>query len=254
MIHPTAIIEKGAEIDESAEIGPYCTIGKMVTIKKATRLLGHVNVEGNTEIGESCVIHPFASLGGPPQDITYRTEETLCTIGSNNVIREFVTINRGTKSSGATVVGNNNFIMASSHIAHDCRVGNNIIMANSATLAGHVHVADKAILSGLCAVHQFCSIGKFAFISGLTGVPKDIPPFVIVAGNRARLYGLNVVGLERNGFSKEEIAKLKKAYRILFRSSLSLEVSLRMVEEELNGENIAELLQFIRSSERGICR
>lgn len=254
MIHPTAIIEKSAEIDETAEIGPYCAIGKNVKIKKGTRLLNHVNVQGNTEIGESCTIHPFASLGGPPQDISYHDEETVCTIGDNNVIREYVTINRGTKSSGATIVGNNNFIMACSHIAHDCRVGNRVIMANSATLAGHVHVADNAILSGLCAVHQFCSIGKFAFISGLTGVPKDIPPFVMAAGNRARLYGLNIVGLERNGFPKEEIAKLKKAYRILFRSSLSLQVSLKMVEEELDGDNIAEILQFIRSSERGICR
>lgn len=254
MIHPTAIVENGAYIDETAEIGPYCTIGKNVRIKKGTRLLGHVSVQGNTEIGESCTIHPFASLGGPPQDISYRNEETLCTIGDNNVIREYVTINRGTKSSGATIVGSNNFIMASSHIAHDCRVGSNVIMANGATLAGHVHVSDRAILSGLCAVHQFCSIGKFAFISGLTGVPKDIPPFVMAAGNRARLYGLNTVGLERNGFSKEEIAKLKKAYRILFRSALSLQVSLKMVEAELDGDNVAEMLRFIRSSERGICR
>lgn len=254
MIHPTAIIEKGAEIDETAEIGPYCTIGKNVRIKKGTRLLAHVSVDGITEIGESCTIHPFASIGGPPQDISYRAEETLCTIGDNNVIREYVTINKGTKSSGATIVGDNNFIMASSHVAHDCRVGNRIIMANGATLAGHVHVADHAILSGLCAVHQFCSIGRFAFISGLTGVPKDVPPFVMAAGNRARLYGLNVVGLERNGFSKEEVAKLKKAYRILFRSSLSLQRSLEMVEEELDGDNIAEILRFIRSSERGICR
>jgi UDP-N-acetylglucosamine acyltransferase len=254
MIHPTAIIEHGAHIDDSVEIGPYCTIGRNVKIKKGTSLLGHVSVDGHTEIGESCTIHPFASLGGPPQDISYRNEETLCTIGDNNVIREYVTISRGTKSSGATVVGSNNFIMAGSHIAHDCKLGNNIIMANTATLAGHVHVADRAILSGLCAVHQFCSIGKFAFVSGLTGVPKDIPPFVMAAGNRARLYGLNTVGLERNGFSKEEIAKLKKAYRILFRSALSLQVSLKMVEDELDGDNVAELLRFIRSSERGICR
>ncbi|HAR96614.1 MAG TPA: acyl-[acyl-carrier-protein]--UDP-N-acetylglucosamine O-acyltransferase [Deltaproteobacteria bacterium] len=254
MIHPTAIIESSAYIDDTAEVGPYCIIGKNAKIKKGTRLFAHVNVGDNTEIGESCTVHPFASLGGPPQDISYRNEETLCTIGDNNVIREYVTISRGTRSSGATIVGNSNFIMASSHIAHDCRVGNNIIMANGATLAGHVHVADRAILSGLCAVHQFCSIGTFAFVSGLTGVPKDIPPFVMAAGNRARLYGLNIVGLERNGFSKEEIAKLKKAYRILFRSALSLQVSLKMVEEELDGDNVAELLRFIRSSERGICR
>jgi UDP-N-acetylglucosamine acyltransferase len=254
MIHPTAVIEKGAEIDETAEIGPYCVIGKNVRIKRATRLLAHVTVGDATEIGESCTIHPYASVGGPPQDITYGGEETRCVIGDNNTIRECVTINRGTKASGATIVGNGNFLMANAHIAHDCRVGNRVIMANSATIAGHVHVSDNAILGGLCAVHQFCSIGKFAFISGLTGVPKDIPPFVMAAGNRARLYGLNIVGLERQGFSKDEIAKLKKAYRILFRSSLSLQVSLKMVEEELDGDNITEILRFIRASARGICR
>jgi len=163
-------------------------------------------------------------------------------------------VNRGTKSSGTTRVGNNNFIMAYSHIAHDCVVGSNVIMANCATLAGHAHIDDFVILSGLCAIHQFCRVGKYAFVSGLTGVPKDIPPFVMAAGNRATLYGLNVVGLERRGFSREEIATLKKAYRILFRSSLSLQASLEQIEEELEGEHVRELVTFIRASERGICR
>ncbi len=254
MIHPTVVIEKGAEIADNVEIGPYCVIGAQAKVGSGTKLISHVTVQGRTEVGEQCTIHPFASLGGPPQDITYRGEETACLIGNNNVIREYVTINRGTRASGATRVGNNNFIMAYSHMAHDCVVGNNVIMANCSTLAGHVHIADFAILSGLCAIHQFCKVGKYAFVSGLTGVPKDIPPFVMAAGNRARLYGLNVVGLERQHFSKEEITKLKRAYRILFRSSLPLETSLRMVEEQLDGDNIKELLTFIRSSERGICR
>ena len=254
MIHPTAIIEKGAEIADDAAIGPYCVIGGNVVIGAGTRLISHVTVDGRTTIGSSCTIHPFVSLGGPPQDITYQDEETTCLIGDNNVIREYVTVNRGTKSSGTTRVGNNNFIMAYSHIAHDCVVGSNVIMANCATLGGHAHVDDFAILSGLCAIHQFCKVGKYAFVSGLTGVPKDVPPFVMAAGNRATLYGLNVVGLERRGFSKEEIATLKKAYRILFRSSLSLQASLEKIEEELDGEHVRELVTFIRASERGICR
>lgn len=254
MIHPTAVIEKGAELAADVEIGPFCFVGQRVKIGAGTRLLRHVNIDGITEIGERCEIHPFASIGGPPQDITYRGEETTCVVGSGNVIREYVTINRGSKATFTTRVGSNNFIMAYSHVAHDCAVGNNVIMANCATLGGHVHVDDFAILSGLCAIHQFCKVGKYAFVSGLTGVPKDVPPFVIVAGNRARLYGLNVVGLERRGFTKDQLADLKRAYRILFRSSLPLETSLKMIEEQLQGVHIEELLRFIRGSERGICR
>jgi UDP-N-acetylglucosamine acyltransferase len=254
MIHQTAIVDRGAEIAQDVEIGPYCIIGNKVTIKAGTRLVAHVTVDGPTDIGENCAIHPFAALGGPPQDLTYHGEDTRCIIGSGNTIREYVTINRGTQSSGSTVIGNNNFIMAYSHIAHDCRVGNNIIMANCATLAGHVHMDDFAIMGGLSAAHQFCRIGKFAFISGLTGVPKDVPPFMMAAGNRARLYGLNVVGLERKGFTKEDLTMLKRAYRILFRSALPLEKSLKMIETELPGERVRELIDFIRSSERGICR
>ena len=254
MIHPTAVVDKHAELGSDVEIGAYCVIGPKVKIGKGTKLVSHVCVQELSEIGEGCTLHPFVVIGGPPQDLTYRGEDTTCVIGNNNTIREYVTINRGSKSSGTTSVGSDNFIMAYSHIAHDCRVGSHVIMANCATLAGHVHVEDYAILSGLSAAHQFCRIGKYAFISGLTGVPKDIPPFMMAAGNRARLYGLNAVGLERQGFTKAEIVKLKRAYRILFRSSLPLEKSLKLVEEELDGENIKELLTFIRSSERGICR
>jgi UDP-N-acetylglucosamine acyltransferase len=254
MIHPTAVIDKRAELGPDVDVGPFCVIGPKVKIGKGTKLVSHVSIEDLSEIGEGCTLYPFASVGAPPQDLTYKGEETTCVIGSGNTIREYVTINRGTRSSGSTVVGSHNFIMAYSHIAHDCRVGNHVIMANCATLAGHVHVGDHVILAGLCAAHQFCRIGKYAFVSGLTGVPKDVPPFMMAAGNRARLYGLNVVGLERQGFAKAEIVKLKRAYRILFRSALPLEKSLKLIEEELDGENIAELLNFIRSSERGICR
>jgi UDP-N-acetylglucosamine acyltransferase len=255
LIHPTAVIHKGAEIDEGVSIGPYCIIEDKAKIRKGTKLLMHVVIQGNTEIGENCTISPFASIGGPPQDLTYKDEDTTVVIGNNNVIKEYVTINRGTPhGKGITKVGNGNFIMAYAHVAHDCLVGNNVIMANCATLAGHVEVADFVIFGGLCAVHQFCRIGKYAFISGLTGVPKDIPPFIIAAGNRAKPYGLNVVGLERHNFSKEEILKLKKAYRILFRSSLPLSTAIKIIQEELDGDNIAEIIDFIGSAKRGICR
>jgi UDP-N-acetylglucosamine acyltransferase len=254
MFHPTAIIEKGAEIADDADIGPYCLIGKEAVIGPGTRLLGHVSIDGRTTIGKACTIHPFASIGSPPQDITYHDEETTCVLGDNNVIREYVTINRGTKASGTTRVGNGNFIMAYSHIAHDCRVGSNVIMANCSTLGGHVHVSDFAILSGLCAIHQFCSVGRYAFVSGLTGVPKDVPPFVIVAGNRANPYGLNVVGLERRGFTREDIAILKRAYRLLFRSALQLQEALKAIEEQLDSPHARALVAFVRASKRGICR
>ena len=255
MIHPSAIIDKKAEIDEDVSVGPYCVVEAKVRIKKGTKLLMHVVVQGNTEIGENCTISPFASIGGPPQDLTYKDEDTRVVIGKNNTIKDYVTVNRGTPyGGGITEIGDNNFIMAYAHIAHDCKVGNNVIMANCATLAGHVEVDDFVIFGGLCAVHQFCKIGKYAFVSGLTGVPKDIPPYVIAAGNRSKPYGLNVVGLERHNFTKEEISKLKKAYRILFRSSLPLDTALKIIQEELDGDNIAELINFIKSSKRGICR
>jgi len=255
LIHPTAIIHKNAEIGENVDIGPYCIVGERVNIKKGTKLISHVVIEGRTEIGENCTISPFASIGSPPQDLTYKGEDTAVLIGNTNIIKEYVTINRGTQSSGGvTRIGDNNFLMAYVHIAHDCTVGNSVVMANCATLAGHVDVADFVIFGGLCAVHQFCKIGKYAFISGLTGVPKDIPPFIIAAGNRAKPYGLNIVGLERHNFSKEELSKLKKAYRVLFRSALPLSTSLKIIQEELDGDNIKELIDFIQSSKRGICR
>lgn len=255
MIHTTAIIHDNTYLGDNVEIGPYCIVEEKVKIKKGTKLLGHTIIQTGTDIGENCIIGPFASIGGPPQDITYRGEDTKLIIGNNNIIKEYVTINRGTvHGGGITCMGNNNFIMAYAHIAHDCKVGNQIIMANCATLAGHVEVADYVVFAGLCAVHQFCKIGKHAFISGITGVPKDVPPFMIAAGSRAKLYGLNIVGLERHGFPKEEISKLKKAYRIIFRSSLPLHTSVKVIQEELEGENIEELVSFIKSSKRGICR
>jgi UDP-N-acetylglucosamine acyltransferase len=255
MIHPTAIVEDGAQLAEDVHVGPFCVIGAQVRIGAATKLISHVSVAGRTEIGGECTIHPFATIGGPPQDISYRGEDTACVIGDGNTIREYVTINRAsTKADGVTRIGNSNFIMAYAHIAHDCMVGSNVTMANGANLAGHVHVDNYASIMGLSAVHQFARVGKYAYVGGITGVPNDIPPFVMAAGSRAKLYGLNVVGLERRGFSKEEIAELKRAYRFLFRSALSLKDALQTIEEQLEGPHIQELVTFIRSSERGICR
>lgn len=255
MIHPTAIIGRGAEIADDVEVGPYCVIGGSVKIGRGTCLMHHVSLDGKTEIGEGCTIHPFAAIGGPPQDVSYKGEDTACTIGNGNTIREYVTINRAsTKGDWFTRVGNNCFIMAYSHIGHDCVVGNRVIMANGATLAGHVQIQDFVFISGPSAVHQFCRIGESAMISGLTGVPNDIPPFVTASGNRAKLFGLNVIGLERRGFTKEDIGSLKKAYRFLFRSSLSLEAALDRIENELKGEQVQKLVTFVRSSQRGICR
>jgi len=258
VIHPTAVIEKGAELADDVEIGPYCVVGGKAKIGRRTRLVSHVCIAGRMEIGEHCTIYSFASLGGPPQDITYKGEDTACIIGDRNTIGEYVTINKAsTKADGVTRVGDGNFIMAYSHIGHDCVVGNDVQMANAATLGGHVHVADFAVVSGLVAVHQFCRIGRFAMVSGLTGVPQDIPPFVMAAhtaGSRATLHGLNIVGLKRHGFSSDDIATLKKAYRLIFRSGLSLEAAVQRIEGELEGEYVRELVAFIRSSERGICR
>lgn len=255
MIHPTAIVHKDAEIGQDVEIGPYCVVEKGVRIGNRTRLLAHVVVQECTEIGEDCVIGPFSSLGGPPQDVTYKGEKTRLIIGDRNIVKEFVTMNRGTVGGGGiTRVGNDNFFMAYVHIAHDCKVGSHVIMANCATLAGHVQVEDYAVFSGLCAVHQFCRVGRYAFVSGMTGVPKDVPPFVIAAGVRAKLYGLNIVGLERHGFKKEEISLLKKAYRLIFRSTLPLSTSLKIVEDEIKSPYVEEMIEFIRTSKRGICR
>jgi UDP-N-acetylglucosamine acyltransferase len=255
VIHPTAVVDRNAELADDVEIGPYCVVGGKVRIGRETRIMHHVSLDGKTEIGERCVVHPFASIGGAPQDITYKGEDTACVIGNGNTIREYVTINRGsTKADWMTKVGDNCFIMAYSHIGHDCVVGNRVIMANAATLGGHVQVGDFVNISGPSAVHQFCRVGESAMISGLTGVPNDIPPFVTASGNRAKLFGLNVIGLERRGFTREDIGALKKAYRYLFRSALSLEAALEKIEEELEGEHVRSLVDFVRSSKRGICR
>jgi UDP-N-acetylglucosamine acyltransferase len=255
-IHKTAIVSSKAEIDEDVVIGPYCIIGDNVRIGKGTRLINHVQIEGITEIGENCTIFPFTSIGFPPQDIKYKGQPTGVKIGSNNTIREYVTIHRASVSGdGWTVIGDNNFIMAYVHIAHDCKIGNSVIMANLATLAGHVQVEDFAFIGGLVAVHQFTRIGSHAMIGGFSGVGQDVPPFTMASGPRAKLYGLNSVGLKRRGFSDETINILKKAYKILFRDKLQLKEAIEKVKKELPQiPEIIHLIEFIEANKRGICR
>ena len=255
-IHPTAIIQDGAELDEDVSIGPYCIVGGNVKIGKGTRLLSNVIIEGETGIGESCTIYPFTSIGLSPQDFKYKDEPTGVRIGSRNIIREYITIHRASVGGdGLTVVGDENFLMAYVHIAHDCKVGSKIIMANAATLAGHVKVGDCAVIGGLVAVHQFVRIGAYAMVGGFSGVGQDILPYTVASGPRVKLYGLNIVGLKRYGFSEETIAELKKAYKILFRERLTLKDAIKKVQEELPyTEEIAHLIEFINENRRGICR
>ncbi len=255
-IHPTAIIHPNARIGEGVEIGPYSVIGEHVSIGRDTKIASHVLIEGWTMIGERNRILPFSSIGTPPQDIGYRDDETFVIMGDDNVIRECATIHRATtKEDRKTVIGNNNFLMAYSHVAHDCKLGNHIIMANSVALGGHIVIGDHAILGGIVAVHQFVRIGAYSIIGGQSAVSLDIPPYVSAAGNRAKLYGLNLVGLKRKGFTEPVIATLKKAYKTLFRSGLTQDEAINQAHTQFpDSAEVALLTDFIRSSKRGVTR
>jgi UDP-N-acetylglucosamine acyltransferase len=255
-IDQTAFVHPSAELDHGVEIGPYTVVGEGVRIGKGTRIGPHVVIDRWTTIGSGCTVFQFAAIGGPPQDLGYRGEKTEVVIGDNNVIREFVTIHRATtKDRLVTVCGNGNLLMNYVHIAHDCSLGDNIIMANSATLGGHVAIEDNAIVGGLVAVHQHVRIGAYCIIGGASAVSKDIPPYVMAVGNRARVYGLNTVGLRRHGFTREEIDEVKKAYKIIFRSSLTLSDALERLGSELSGSGRARrFMDFIKGSKRGIAR
>jgi UDP-N-acetylglucosamine acyltransferase len=257
MIHPAAIVDPTAEIGPGVEIGPYSVIEKEVSVGEATRIGPHVVIRQGTRIGKGCRIFQFASIGEAPQYLGYKGEKTFLEIGDHNIIREFVTLHRGTvRGGGKTLIGNHNFFMAYSHVAHDCRIGNQVVLANGAALGGHILIEDHATIGGLSAVHQFCQIGTHAFVSGLTGVPLDIPPYMLAAGNRARLYGLNTVGLKRYNFSEETLRALKKAYRIIFRSALALEKALLKIREDEISRcpEVQHLLDFIHHSKRGLSR
>lgn len=255
-IHPTAIIGSKAYIDEDVSIGPFCIINDKVSIRKGTHLMSNVIVEGRTEIGEGCTIYPFSSIGLPPQDLKYKGEDTGVVIGSRNIIREYATIHRASVGGdGTTTVGSDTFLMAYSHIAHDCKIGNHVVMANAATLGGHVQIEDYAFVGGIVAVHQFTRIGAYAMVGGFSGIGQDIPPYTMASGARAKLFGLNAVGLKRHGFSDTTINELKKAYKILFREKHTMKDAIRKVQSELPySDEIKHLLEFIEKNKRGICR
>ena len=250
-IHPTAIVAEGAQLGSGVTIGPYCVIGPKVRLGDGVSLVSHVCVDGITEVGAGTRVFPFAVIGHPPQDMKYQGEETRLEIGANNVIREHVTMHPGTTGGGGvTRIGNNCLFMISAHVAHDCQVGNNVVMVNHATLGGHVRVGDFAILGGLSAVHQFVRIGPHAMIGGMSGVEADVIPFGLVMGERARLGGLNVVGLKRRNFSRLDIQALRTAYRLLFAQEGTMAERLDDVAS-LYPDNAAvnSIIDFMRSAE-----
>lgn len=248
-IHPTAIIAKGADIADNVSIGAYCVIGENVKIGAGCDIKSHVCIDGYTEIGENCVIYPFASLGHAPQDLKFGGEKTTLKIGNNNKIREHVTMNPGTQSGASqTVIGDNCLFMVGAHVAHDCVVGNNVIMANNATLGGHVEVGDYVVVGGLSAVHQFVRIGSYAIIGGFSGVENDVIPYGRVKGERAHLAGLNLIGLERQGFSKDDLRNLQRAFNQLFGSDGTLEQRMDSVEKDfIDDPVVVKIIEFARS-------
>ncbi|MBW1707527.1 MAG: acyl-ACP--UDP-N-acetylglucosamine O-acyltransferase [Deltaproteobacteria bacterium] len=255
-IHPSAVVSSRAELDPGVKVGPYSVIGGHVTIGRDTEIGAHVAIEGHTRIGERNTIYPFTSIGTPPQDTGYKGEDTRLTLGNDNVVREYVTINRATiKEEWETVIGNNNYLMAYAHVAHDCRLADWVVLTNGATLGGHTEIGEYAILGAFLAVQQFVRIGAHAFLGAKAGIDRDVPPFVITAGPRAKLYGINQKGLLRRGFSQETIDVLKKAYRIIWRENKNLKDGMAQVKREL--ELIPELemlLDFLADSKRGIIR
>ncbi len=255
-IHPTAVVHPRAEIAPGVKIGAYSVVGEHVRIGPDTSIDSHVVVDGWTEIGARCRIFPFASIGAAPQHIRYAGEPTRVRMGDDNIIREFVTVHRGTVGGGGeTSLGNGNIIMAYTHIAHDCRVGNQVTMANASTLAGHIEVEDFAIVGGLVAIHQFVRIGCYTMVGGASAIPQDIPPYMLASGNRAKLFGLNSIGLKRHRFPENTIAALKQAYRLLFRSHLTFHKAAERVAAEIPDlPEVRHLLNFLKASKRGFCR
>lgn len=257
MIHPTAIIAPGAQLDENVEVGPYAVIGEHVRIASGTWVGPHSVVEGRTEIGRDNQIFQFASVGAIPQDLKFHGEESRLVIGDRNRIREFVTLHLGTADGGGiTRVGNDCLFMAYSHIAHDCQVADHVILANAATLAGHVEVDDFAILGGLSAVHQFTRIGCHVMASGGSMIAQDVAPYSIVQGDRATTVGLNLTGLKRRGFTPEALANIKQMYKLVFRSNLKLEEAIVKIREdfEVGSPEVKTYLDFLERSERGLAR
>lgn len=258
-IHPTAVIDPKAELDSSVIVGPYAVIGADVRIGADTRVDAHAVISGPTTLGERNYIGSFATVGGAPQDLSYKGEPTELIVGNDNQIREYASIHRGTPSGHQkTVIGDHNLLMAYTHIAHDCIIGNHVILANVATLAGHVEVGDRASIGGLVAVHQFCRIGAYSYVGGLSGLSLDVPPYVILVGtrNRTRISGLNKIGLRRNGFSRQTISELDSAFRIIFRSpELLMKDAIEIAHQQFpNNPEVCNLVQFFRDSKRGVVK
>lgn len=256
-VHATAIVDPGVEVDPSCTIGPYCVIGADVEIGENCRLLSHVAIQGPTKIGSNNSFYPFCSVGFPPQDISYAGEPTRLEIGDHNVIREFVTLNRGTvKGGGVTRIGNYTLIMAYAHVAHDCDIRDHVILANAATLGGHVIVGEWAVVGALCPVHQFVRIGNHSYVGGGTTITRDVLPFSKTAAARdTHAYGLNATGLERRGFSRDRIKKIHHAYKVLLASKLNTSQAMERLKAEPDmGPDIAMLISFIEASERGVIK
>jgi len=255
-VHSTAVVAPGARLHPTVEVGPYAVIGPQVTIGAGTTVGPHAVIEGRTRLGERNRVFQFASVGAQPQDLKYAGEDSALEIGNENLIREFTTLHKGTTGGGGvTRIGDRNLFMAYAHVAHDCQVGNGCVFANAATLGGHVEVGDHVILGGLAAVHQHTRIGLHAFVAGGAMVVMDVPPFCTAQGDRAELVGVNSIGLARHGFSEEQIARVKEAYRILFRSKLPLDEAVERLRTELGDQGeIQVLLSFITTTQRGLTR
>lgn len=255
-IHPTAVVERGAELADGASVGAYAVVGPEVRLGPGTSIGSHTILEGRTEIGAECRIGSHVIIGAPPQDVKYRGEPTRVVIGDRTLVREFTSIHRASiGGSGVTRVGPENFLMAYVHVAHDCQLAERVIMANQASLAGHVEIGRDAVIGGMSGIHQFVRIGEYAFLGACSAVLQDIPPYVKAQGNRAKPFGLNVVGLRRHGFSAEAIHALKQAYRILFTSGLNTSQALAQLEQELGGfPEVQRFIDFVKRSQRGISK
>ncbi len=252
-IHPTAIVDPEAELSAGVSVGPHAVIGPNVKIGEGTRIGSNVLIERDTTLGRECRIFHGAVLGTDPQDLKYGGEATELVVGDRTVIREYATLNRGTAASGRTVVGSDCLLMAYTHVAHDCQLGDRVILSNAVNMAGHVVIEDWAIVGGVVPIHQFVRIGAHAFVGGGSRIPQDVPPYCKAAGSPPKLYGLNSVGLERRGFSEETRKALKRAYRILFQSGLNVSQGVERAFEEVEQlPEVVYLLDFIRRSERGI--
>lgn len=254
-IHPTAIVDAGAEIGAGCVIGPYCVVHAHVVLGENCWLQNHVTLAGPMRAGAGNKFYAYCSIGQQTQDLKYEGEPTFLEIGNENTFREFVTVNRSTTGTGKTRIGNSGNFLAYSHIGHDCTVGDSVVFSNNGTLAGHVQIGDHAIMGGLTAVHQFCRVGRYAITGGCSKIVQDVPPFMIADGNPAKVRGINLVGLERSGFPPEKVKEIKEAFRLIYRSKLNTRQAIEAIRQELpTSDEINQVLEFIEQSQRGIIR